>query len=269
MNNEFFNRYNSKNTLCRFRHRFVFYVSNLYEIVSIEAVNFHAGFQQPMEKDGYFWGKYELLVSYRRGNNDSKIRQRRFTRGFFFKVPFCFSGLGDKEQGEGAGYLNNCTCDAEFSHQIAPLFLLFFPLFSRLKYVPFKAVIYVHGMITEAADEKVVDEGKGCGEDCSCKQEGESSEAVPCGPEEEMETVILEDWTQSKNDEEASFDVVNEDGCGSKYQSGDVLDLDLIALDRKKEPQKPGYESEQYGLFYDMFIEHQESIHKTEKDTGS
>jgi len=254
MNSEFFNRYHSKNTLCRFRHRFVFWVSNLYEIVSIEVVNFHSGFQQPVERDGYFWGKYELLVYYRRNNNEAEIRQKRFTRGFFFPVPFYLSALGDREHGEAAGYLKNCACEAEFSHQIAPLLLMFFPLFSRLKYVPFKAVIYVYGMISEAAEGESIEQNKCCGEGCSCLHEEESSQS-----EFEVITeteIIGEDWTETKDEESPPPD-----------ETADALDLELIALDRKKTPESPDNgpgQSHTYRLFYNMIMEHQESIHNTE-----
>ena len=248
----------SKKSLCRFRHRFVFWASNLYDIVSIQVVKFHAGFQQPVETDGYFWGKYELIISYRQNDSEGEIRQKRFTRGLFYTVPFYLTGFESKEYGVASGYLENCVCEAGFSYQIAPFFLMLFPLLARIKYVPFKAVIYVHGMIREGTEER--NEEEKCSTDgCRCIKEKENPETSNYGERR----MTGDNYNQNINDVYSHYKVHKQNQ--PEKESADVLDLDLIALEKKNNPDYANNnESEQpqsHNLFYNMIMEHQENIH--------
>jgi hypothetical protein len=230
---------------CRFHHRFVFWVSNLHEIVSRQVVNFHAGLQQSVNKDGFVWGHYELLIAYRRHNKDGELRQKRFSRGFIINVPYEPNGFVLGERLEAAGCLNlsigqRFACEAEFSQQITPLFPQFFPLFSRLSFVLFKIVVHVYGKIGASQGEKPV---------------AVAQLVAPAAGERAVEPL------------RADAGIAGPSYYQDKADNKEILDLDLLALQQKKEPayQKPAAGPQSNQLFYQMLLRHQEELHDLPK----
>lgn len=253
------------NPLCRFRHRFVFWVGNLYEVISAEVVNFHAGFNQPVEKDGYFWGKYELLVSYRKHSSSGEIRQKRFTRGFLIRVPYYITSAGfpTGKREEGFSSANKYTCEAEYSPQVAPLMLFLFPLFNRLKYVPYKAVLHVCGTIYTSKNIEGIEENtvESCiREACHCLRDrlGEAdinaTAGCVCADEHSVERCAADTSAAGRVEEE----------------SNEIVDLNLIALERGIITEQPAafgapQLSKSYSLYYNTLMQHQESMQPVKK----
>ncbi|MEW5920327.1 MAG: hypothetical protein AB1796_05090 [Bacillota bacterium] len=284
MKSEFLNCCDADKPTCRLHHRFVFWSCNLHEITSIQVDKFHAGFKQPVDnKDGYFWGRYELLVCYRRYNIAGEIRQKRFTRGFFFKIPYSLAGFKGEEHGETAVHIQRkYTCKATYSHQITPLFLILFPLFSRVKHVPFKVVVHVYGIVNElssTAPNDAYDTKKDNEKECRSfiKNEGPVTEHSVVDEEKEDTTVEeqdnyqLLDYKDTGNEESEGVtekeqqaeedleEIINV----NLMENNETIDLDLIALDKIEDSgqqQTEPTQNQTCQIFYNMLRQHQESI---------
>ena len=227
-------------TLCRFNHRFVFWVCNLHEIVSVQVINSRLDYYQPVDKNGYFWGQYEVHVSYRRPDDGGETRQKKFTHGFIINFSHSQPGISQEKQWKYA-------CKATCSYQVAPFLPMLFPFLSRINYVPFKVVLDVAGRIGESMDERI-----NCGEECGCL---ESREDCHCLGKEARE----EAW--ENKEKEVAVPIADVD-VGDKIEE-EVVDLDLIVLEKKGMPREQDTKSTHlrgYDLYYNMLMEHQESI---------
>lgn len=125
--------------LKKFEHRFIFFVSNFYRIVSIRMENFRAGYgKNAGEGKSYIWGSYELSVDYQKYGIKEIIADKKvFRRGFSYI-------LHDGTMGNIPG---NLICEAGYNHNSAPVSSSLFPLLGRIKYIPFKITITVDGSI--------------------------------------------------------------------------------------------------------------------------
>ncbi len=255
-------------TLCRFNRRFSFLVCNLYEIVSAQVINSRVDYYQPVDKSGYFWGQYEVQISYRRPKDRKDTQQKVFTHGFLINVPYSQPGISQKGQ-------RKYTCEATCSYQIAPFLLLLFPLLSRIKVVPFKVVLDVTGRIIESTGETISGGAKCCcldrGEECSCLENGGEGLCQHPEPEKFIDTLEEEAWLDQTWDgegwEDKPAEAVNpvddvdvEDKV--KEEEG-LIDLDLIALEKKEMLPNPDVKSTRsrgFDHYYNMLIKHEESI---------
>lgn len=182
--------------LCHFHHRFVFYIFNLHEIVSVRLINSCADYYQPIDKNGYFWGQYELQLSYHQSKNREETKQKKITRGFLVNVPYSRPDFTQKKK-------NVYDCEISCRYEVVPLLLMFFPVFNRIKLVPFKVVLNVTGRIT---------------------------------------------------------DHIN---IGESLKNEEIVDLDLIALQKKEIPPNTDIKSKRsqaHNLYLDMLMEHGKSI---------
>lgn len=231
----------SMDPLCCFHHRYTFYVSNLHEIVSAQVVNSRTDYYQPVDKTGYFWGQYEVQVSYRRPKDRGDTRQKVFTHGFLINVPYSLPGFSKDEQ-------QKYVCEATCSYQAAPFLLMLFPFFSRINFVPFKVVLNVTGRIRESTGETI--SGR---TECRCV---ESMEECSCLGKEAWDG---EGWEDKAAE---AVNPVDDDGDRVKGEE-DLVDLDLIALEKKEISRDAGAKSNHfrgYNRYYNMLIEHQENI---------
>ena len=267
MNNTLDEHNRNIDPLCCFHHRYTFYVCNLREIVSAQVVNSRADYYQPMDKNGYFWGQYEVQVSYRRSKDRGDTRQKVFTHGFLINDPYSLPGISQKEQRK---YAFEATC----SYQVAPFLLMLFPFLSRIHFVPFKVLLDVKGKIKESTDE-AISGGAECrclerGEECNCLENGREGLCQHPEPEKFIHTLEKEAWLDQAWDgkgwEDKAAKAVNpvdDFGTGEKMKEEIVVDLDLIALEKKEVPREPGAKSTRprsYELYFNKLMEHQQSI---------
>ncbi len=151
--------------LKKFDHRFIFFVSNFYRIVSIKMENFRAGYgKKAGEGDSYIWGSYELSVDYQKyGIKEIKAGKKVFRRGFSYIL---HDGSMDNN------IPDNLICEAGYNHNSAPVSSSLFPLLGRIKYIPFKITITVDGGIAAVPDRAGSESGK------SITQEREDSNSA-------------------------------------------------------------------------------------------
>ncbi len=256
-------------TLYRFNRRFSFLVCNLYGIVSAQVINPRVDYYQPVDKNGYFWGQYEVQVSYRRPKDRKGTRQKVFTHGFLINVPYSLPGNSKKEQ-------RKYICEATCSYQVAPFLLLLFPLLSRIKFVPFKVALDVSGRIRESSGE-TIGGGAACrcpgrGEECSCMENGGENLCQHPEPEELIDTLeekawIDQTWDGESSEDKAAAETVNPvddvDVKDKVKEEEGLIDLDLITLDKKEMPRNPDVKSTRsraYDHYYNMLLKHEESI---------
>ncbi len=231
--------------LCHFRHHIVFYVCNLQEIVSARLINSHANYARPVDKKGYFWGQYKIEVSYRRHQDREDIRQRIISRGFIINYPYSLPELSQEKQ-------HDYTCEVTCLYQAAPVSLMFFPLLNRIHFVPFKVLLDVTGMIRKSTDEwfgSTKGSCQGNREECHCVEKG------ACNGKER----------EAKAEKTATPGIIGKE----EIKDRDVVDLDLIALEKKNISQAPGAKStrpQAFNLYYNMLIEHEGNIQKTQPE---
>jgi hypothetical protein len=251
-------------TLCCFHHRYTFYVCNLHEIVSAQVVKSRVDYYQTPDKKGYFWGQYEVQVSYRRLKERGGTRQKVFTHGFLINVPCSLSGFSKEEQ-------RKYVCEVTCSYQAAPFLLMLFPFFSRINFVPFKVVLNVTGRIRESKGE-TISGGTECGclergEECSCLKNEREQLCQRSEPEEFIHTLKKDAWLDQAWEEEG-WDVLDK----VKAEKEDVVDLDLVALGKKG--ITPNHDAKRdrsraHDLYCNMLIEHQESIQQAQPKNNS
>lgn len=132
-------------SLIKFKHKHTFFVINLWKIVSIQIEDFFAGQgDKPAHEQLSIWGSYNLVVKYLKYQKGEVVTSEKILAKGFSRV---FTPSPDYFSEEVAKLKRNLTCEAEYNYRTTPVSLFLFPLWSKIKFIPYKVTIIVQGKI--------------------------------------------------------------------------------------------------------------------------
>ena len=130
-------------SLIKFKHKHTFFVINLWKIVSIQIEDFFAGQgDKPSHEQLSIWGSYNLVVKYLKYQKGEVVTSEKILSKGFSRV---FTPSPDYFSEEVTKLKRNLTCEAEYNYRTTPVSLFLFPLWSKIKFIPYKVTIIVQG----------------------------------------------------------------------------------------------------------------------------
>ena len=126
----------------KFEHRHSFFVTNLWEVISVEIENFQASEGVKTGRQQIFlWGSYNLVISYLKYyQKEKKLMTKLLTKVFSCILPSAPWELKRKQ---------NLICEAKCTYMITPVFLCLLPLLRKINLIPFKVTLLVQGEIND------------------------------------------------------------------------------------------------------------------------
>jgi hypothetical protein len=148
-----------KHYLAGFKHKHFLLIPNLSKIISLQMESNPTHFGEKGNRgQSYIWGGYHYCLYY------STLSKKEITKEKFISRPFLFNLETIPEilvRNNAANEPENIFCETSHDYCVTPLFLSLFPLLNKLKFVPYKIDITVHGKIYFATTESRVAFQKG------------------------------------------------------------------------------------------------------------